>query len=364
MSKRGRLAAILLLVLVPVAVAVGFVLRPLLFPDAVESQGNKTAPAKTHEAALPPGLAEALTPGKRTGDGPAFDIARIDPNGTSVFAGRGEPGTVVTVHADGVALGTAKVDGNGEWTFVTERKVSREAKLELIAGPDVPPPRVADASPDKRVAPGPEKKEPEAASAQGVTSQFLKNLEVMVAAARDAQSGADAKTKTDAPETGAPTQGVQSSPSQSAPERLAERAPPATAPAAPAAPAMSPGKVTDAGRTAAIPVPVLFVYNESTFTPEGRRAVKLLLEYLLLKKFDSISLSGHADERGTDVFNMDLSRQRLDAVAQVLRDGGYKGRLNLVAKGKSEPFTGIDRARLSREDLYQLDRRVELRITP
>jgi outer membrane protein OmpA-like peptidoglycan-associated protein len=106
----------------------------------------------------------------------------------------------------------------------------------------------------------------------------------------------------------------------------------------------------------------MFIYNEATFTDEGRRAVDLLLEYVKLKHLDSISLSGHADERGSEDYNMDLSRERLDAVASYLRGGGFSGKLDLVAKGKSEPFAGIDRSRFSGEALYQLDRRVELHL--
>lgn len=111
----------------------------------------------------------------------------------------------------------------------------------------------------------------------------------------------------------------------------------------------------------AIPVPIMFVYDEATLTPEGNRAAKLLLEYVTLKKLRSVSLTGHADERGTHVYNMDLSRERLAAVADILKRGGYNGELDLVPKGKTEPYRGVDRSQYSRDDLYQLDRRVELR---
>lgn len=114
---------------------------------------------------------------------------------------------------------------------------------------------------------------------------------------------------------------------------------------------------------AAIPVPIMFFYNQPTLTPEGERAAELLLEYLLLKRLDAIELTGHADERGTHTYNFDLSRQRLEAVAQRLKDGGYKGKLKLTPKGKTEPFQGIDRKKYRGEALYQFDRRVELRVT-
>src|SRR5688572_32632535 len=37
----------------------------------------------------------------------SFDVARIDPQGTSVFAGRAEPGSTVTIMDEGKAIGTA-----------------------------------------------------------------------------------------------------------------------------------------------------------------------------------------------------------------------------------------------------------------
>ncbi len=113
----------------------------------------------------------------------------------------------------------------------------------------------------------------------------------------------------------------------------------------------------------AIPVPITFVYAEATLTSDGRHATDLLLEYLKLKHFDQVMLSGHADERGTSDYNMDLSRERLDAVASLLRQGGFSGKLDLVPKGETEPYSGVDRGSFAAEDLFQLDRRVELRFT-
>jgi hypothetical protein len=49
-------------------------------------------------------------------------------------------------------------------------------------------------------------------------------------------------------------------------------------------------------------------------------------------------------------------------VERILRQGGYDGQLKLSPKGKSEPFTGVDRTKFTQEALFQLDRRVELHI--
>ena len=60
---------------------------------------------------------------------------------------------------------------------------------------------------------------------------------------------------------------------------------------------------------------------------------------------------------------MALSRARLATVERFLRDSGFEGDLELVPKGESEPFQGVERSEYELEDLYQLDRRVELIIT-
>jgi outer membrane protein OmpA-like peptidoglycan-associated protein len=109
-----------------------------------------------------------------------------------------------------------------------------------------------------------------------------------------------------------------------------------------------------------VPVPITFIFNEATLTSDGKKAAGLLLEYLQLKRFGKVSLTGHADERGTDALNMRLSKDRLETVERFLREGGFKGELELVPKGKMEPYSGVVRSQFSQEDLYQLDRRVEL----
>jgi hypothetical protein len=50
----------------------------------------------------------------------------------------------------------------------------------------------------------------------------------------------------------------------------------------------------------------------------------------------------------------------LDTIERFLRDGGYKGQLDLIPKGEIEPFSAVDRTKYARDDLWQLDRRVEL----
>ncbi len=109
------------------------------------------------------------------------------------------------------------------------------------------------------------------------------------------------------------------------------------------------------------PAPITFPYDEASLTAVGRQQAATLSEFVRKRNLDTVTLSGHADERGSDEYNMKLSRNRLESVSRFLRESGYTGKLVLVPKGKSEPVLSTDRSKLPKEDAFQLDRRVELR---
>jgi outer membrane protein OmpA-like peptidoglycan-associated protein len=204
-----------------------------------------------------------------------FDVVRIDPEGVSVFAGRGAADATVTLLDNAEAIASTRTDANGEWAVVLERKF---------------------ASGDHQLSLGSRAGEP----ADGQS--------VRITVARS--------------EPAADTLGIS----------MPEAAPP----------------------------PITFNYNEVEFTSEGRRAAASLATYLRSARLKAVTLSGHADERGSQPYNTDLSRQRLNAVASYLRDAGYQGELVLLPKGKTEPFSIPGRHSLAREEAFQLDRRVQV----
>lgn len=177
-------------------------------------------------------------------------------------------------------------------------------------------------------------------------------------------AAASAETNATSPsastETGARAAGAPAStlPSSTRDTRLAASMPPSTAIAAP------PTIAAPTAIQARIPVPITFVSNQAALTSDGERAASLLAEYLRLKQPASIALSGHADARGPDGYNMRLSLRRLEAIERYLRAAGYSGQLSLLPRGKREPYAGIDRKRLPLREIYQADRRVELHLTP
>jgi outer membrane protein OmpA-like peptidoglycan-associated protein len=266
---------------------------------------------------------------------PSFDIVRLDPDSFSVFAGKAPPNSTVTVLANGRAIATTKASETGDWSIVVEHPFAAgEYQLSLTA-----------------------KAESQTAAVQGqaISMSVAKGARVTLADAKPVAKTAQTPVKTTAPGGD-------------------KRDQMAAAPGA--KPAQSPAAVKELERmvvsarggdkeqrAVSLPVPITFVYDEPNFTAEGQKAAALLAEYLQLRRLDNVVLSGHADERGSDQYNMELSQLRLERVARFLRDNGYKGQLSLLPKGKSEPYAGIDRSHLPKEQVFQLDRRVELHLT-
>lgn len=282
----------------------------------------------------------------------AFDVARISHDGPSVFAGHAAPFQTLTLMENGKPVATVTADANGDWVLMTEHRFGRgDPQISLKVGAMLPKAETA-------VAPSiPQKSDEEQlARADEVSpspaAEVMRRFERLVSAARE-----EAKRKE--VNYGSPSENAQASIAEKAKRTTSgtEPRPQLHAKAKPHIPMATP-VVTEPA--APIPVPVTFIYNEDTLTAEGRRAATLLLEYLNIKNFSTVTLTGHADERGTHEYNLELSRQRLNSIAGFLRDGGFKGELELVPKGETAPFSAVDRTLYPSDDLWQLDRRVEL----
>lgn len=279
------------------------------------SPARPSGPAPSAETAISD-LARELTRAPEAATA-AFDVVRIDPNGASVLAGRAAPNAPVTVMANGQPVITVKANENGEWSAVTEHKFTA-GRTEL--------------------------------SLHAKAADQIKAMASQVVSVDIAES-----TR---PVAGAPTPRAPVAP----PTRVADAASAARGAGKPIKDVKPLPIAAGNQAVGGAPLPITFVYREATLTDDGRKSAQALADFLQQQKFEAITLTGHADERGTAQHNMDLSRQRLDSVAALLRQAGYAGRLVLIPKGESEPFAGVDRRSMDKEQLYQLDRRVELRL--
>jgi outer membrane protein OmpA-like peptidoglycan-associated protein len=109
-----------------------------------------------------------------------------------------------------------------------------------------------------------------------------------------------------------------------------------------------------------VPIPVTFESNSSEFTPKGEQAAGDLSDYLLKQAPAEITLVGHTDDRGSDQENLALSKRRAEALAAYLKDQGYEGRIRIEGAGESQPIILDDPDRYTQEEIWELNRRVEL----
>src|SRR4051812_43910355 len=86
----------------------------------------------------------------------------------------------------------------------------------------------------------------------------------------------------------------------------------------------------------AIPMPVHFKAQSAEFLPIGKQAAEELLQRIRQIEPNEITLTGHADDRGSDERNMRLSDRRAKAVANFLKRSGVSANIIVIAKGKSE----------------------------
>ena len=109
-----------------------------------------------------------------------------------------------------------------------------------------------------------------------------------------------------------------------------------------------------------VPVPITFHTDSAELTEDGRRAAADMVDYLTAQRVGRIAIAGHTDPRGTEAYNLALSRHRAEAVADYLYRHGFPGAIQVIARGESEPFSIDDPDAYTREQRWQMDRRVEL----
>lgn len=117
------------------------------------------------------------------------------------------------------------------------------------------------------------------------------------------------------------------------------------------------------GRVAAIRATlaekVLFDYDQSVISDESRASLDRKLPILRANAGLRLRISGHADERGSDEYNIALGQRRAVAVKRYLMDQGIDGgRLDIVSLGEERPAVqGMS------EDAFAQNRRAEFEIT-
>ncbi len=110
-----------------------------------------------------------------------------------------------------------------------------------------------------------------------------------------------------------------------------------------------------AGAGACTVEPIRFEFNESKLGTEGQSALAALAD-CIKKNSWKLRVEGHADERGTEEFNLQLSNRRAASVKRYLTDLGVgDAALETVGYGENKPAV-----QGSNESAWAANRRVEL----
>ena len=101
--------------------------------------------------------------------------------------------------------------------------------------------------------------------------------------------------------------------------------------------------------------PVYFDYDQAELRADQVGQLQSNLRFLAQNESIQIAISGHADERGSQEYNIGLGDRRANAVRQYLIEQGIaRGRINTVSFGEDRPV-----CRDANEGCYQRNRRAE-----
>jgi peptidoglycan-associated lipoprotein len=101
---------------------------------------------------------------------------------------------------------------------------------------------------------------------------------------------------------------------------------------------------------------IYFDFDSTAIRAADRPVIQAHAEYMAAHGYASVSLEGHADERGSREYNIALGERRAKAVRQLLLfQGAATSQLEAVSFGEERPLAdGHD------EDSWQQNRRVEI----
>ncbi len=103
---------------------------------------------------------------------------------------------------------------------------------------------------------------------------------------------------------------------------------------------------------------IFFDYNKTTLRPKSFPELDHVVEMLQQNENLQIEIGGHTDDRGTEIYNQELSQGRAEAVREyLLQNLIVPERVTAVGYGESKPEVANDS-----EESWQINRRVEFTI--
>jgi peptidoglycan-associated lipoprotein len=96
---------------------------------------------------------------------------------------------------------------------------------------------------------------------------------------------------------------------------------------------------------------VFFEFDNARLSPEARRSIDLTAQWLRGAPNRRVVIEGHADERGTNEYNLALGERRAQAAKRYLVASGIdERRIRIVTYGEEQPFCREREERCWREN--------------
>ena len=86
-----------------------------------------------------------------------------------------------------------------------------------------------------------------------------------------------------------------------------------------------------------VPDRIFFATNKSSLTTKSRDTLRKQATFLRKNKDVTVTVEGHADERGTREYNLALGERRANAAKDYLMTYGVSGRITVISYGKEKP---------------------------
>lgn len=166
-------------------------------------------------------------------------------------------------------------------------------------------------------------------------------------------AGCSSVAMTDAASTDTATTAAPAAPA-TATTAAPEAAPPASTSAAAAVVAAAPAKQAES--IADVAKLIYFDYDSWAVKPEFRSVIEVHARYLQVNPTRTVTIAGHADERGGTEYNIALGQRRADALRQMLVLLGVNAsQIETISYGKEKPAV-----RGSNEEAWSKNRRDEI----
>ena len=109
---------------------------------------------------------------------------------------------------------------------------------------------------------------------------------------------------------------------------------------------------------------ITFIYDQVNFDAKGERAAGELLRILRKESAGQITIIGHTDERGSDDYNIKLSKGRAMAIQDYLRRNDIPDAVQVWWCGDRVPAKINNAALYDQEEIWRISRRVEVFYDP